>query len=148
MKHVKILLVGLLLAGLVSYQSPYDSAAPAPRTVAEIVDSTMHTDSVIKVAVKTTAETIAPKDTTVGPVKLRTWILNAVETLLLILPGIQLILKRIPTANSIKIQGWVGAVLDFLTFFQPDKSTQIKPSAPPPVQNGVEKPSLKDLQNH
>jgi hypothetical protein len=147
MNKVKILIVCLMAGALFSFQSPYDSATKE-KTVAQIVDSTAHTDSVIKVAVQTTAETVAPKDTTVGPVKLRTWILNAIEALMLILPGVQLVLKRIPTPTSIKIQGILGKVLDILTFFQPDKSTQVRPSAPPPVQNGIEPARLSDLANH
>lgn len=44
-----------------------------------------------------------------------------VVAVLVILPSIQFVLKRIPTAGSVKIQGILGKVLDFLTFFQKDK---------------------------
>ncbi len=40
-----------------------------------------------------------------------------------ILPLAQFLLKRIPTEESVKIQGWLGKILDLLTFFQKDKST-------------------------
>jgi hypothetical protein len=43
-----------------------------------------------------------------------------------LLPLVQLILKRIPTERSIKIQGYLGKMLDILTWFQKDV---IKPTA-------------------
>lgn len=106
------------------------------------------TDSTIKAKVDSSISVAAPSDTKVGPVKLPTWLLSVITTIIAVLPLIQFILKRIPTVNSIKIQGWLGMILDALTFFQKDKSTTVSPSAPPPVQNGIEKPALRDLANH
>lgn len=53
---------------------------------------------------------------------LPTWI-EWILTLLVVfvLPMLQFILKRIPTEESIKIKGWIGKILDALTFFQKDK---------------------------
>ncbi|HEY4288281.1 MAG TPA: hypothetical protein VGN00_14350 [Puia sp.] len=152
MKKVKIVHVALVAGALFSFQSPMGDSVQADqvtqRTVESYADSVHNTDSVIKVAVQTTAETIAPADTTVGPFKLPTWLLTLLTAISAGATFAQWLLKRIPTDVSIKIPGWVGVVLDALTFWQPDKSTAVRPTAPPPVQNGVEKPALKDLQNH
>lgn len=145
----KLILAALLVMGCMSFQQPdtnlvtsgFDSKITS-------ITVTQHSDSVIAQKVDSTAQTIAPSDTTVGPIKLPTWLLSFIASVLAVLPAVQLVLKRIPTPTSIKIQGWLGIVLDFFTFFQPDKSTAVKPSAPPPVQNGVEKPAMKDLVNH
>lgn len=105
-------------------------------------------DSAVKAHVDSAVSVAAPSDTKVGPIKLPTWLLTLIGGIPTFLIFAQFILKRIPTANSIKIQGWLGIVLDAVTFFQKDKSTTVSPSAPPPVQNGIEKPTLRDLANH
>ena len=132
----KLILAAILIISCMSFQS-HDSAVLI-----------QHSDSVITQKVDSTAQTIAPSNSTVGPLKLPTWLLSFIASIMAILPAVQFVLKRIPTPTSIKINNWLGVILDFFTFFQPDKSTTIKPSAPPPVQNGVEKPALRDLANH
>lgn len=106
------------------------------------------TDSTIRAKVDSSISVAAPSDTKVGPIKLPTWLLSLLGAIPTFLIFAQFILKRIPTANSVKIQGWLGIVLDAITWFQKDKSTTVSPSAPPPVQNGIEKPALRDLANH
>lgn len=52
-----------------------------------------------------------------------TWVSTLLSILAIVLPTVQLVLKRIPTPTSVKIGGIVGKILDILTFFQPDKKT-------------------------
>lgn len=40
--------------------------------------------------------------------------------LVMILPGVQYILKKIPTTQSVKIGGFLGTVLNWATWFQDD----------------------------
>lgn len=152
----KLIFIGytVLLTAVVSAQ---DSVKPSTRNLffpsysdsnASVVYEGFISDSVIKSKVDSAVTVAAPSDTKVGPVKLPTWVLSFITAFLAAWPLVQFILKRIPTANSIKIQGVLGSVLDALTFFQPDKSINIRPTAPPPVQNGVEAPTMKDLSNH
>jgi hypothetical protein len=92
-------------------------------------DTTSVTNPVIKVdsakgqiiAVDSTSIT-NPLPTTIFGVKVPGWAQTFLIALLTLLPAIQLVLKRIPTAYSVKIGGVLGKVLDFLTFFQKDKS--------------------------
>lgn len=65
---------------------------------------------------------IIPADNIDG-IPIPAWLQTIVIALATLLPAVQLVLKRIPTAYSVKIGGWVGKVLDALTFFQKDKST-------------------------
>ncbi|MBA4196579.1 MAG: hypothetical protein C0459_03395 [Chitinophaga sp.] len=48
------------------------------------------------------------------------WVTTMIECLVVVLPAVQFILKKIPTPASVKIGGVLGKVLDFLTFFQKD----------------------------
>lgn len=52
-----------------------------------------------------------------------TWVSTVLSIAVIVLPTIQVVLKRIPTATSVKIGGVIGKILDFVTFFQPDKKT-------------------------
>lgn len=78
----------------------------------------------------------------------QTWLTAFCFCIGVTLSGVQFMLKRIPTATSVKIGGPVGAFLDFVTFFQRDKSNVIKNTAPPPVQNGIQPPTLSDFKDH
>ena len=48
------------------------------------------------------------------------WAQTIFFALITVLPAIQLVLKRIPTTASVKIGGFLGKILDILTFFQKD----------------------------
>ena len=50
------------------------------------------------------------------------WVETIFFSVLTLLPAIQVVLKRIPTASSVRITGIIGKALDLLTFFQPDKN--------------------------
>lgn len=45
-------------------------------------------------------------------------------SLMIVLPAVQVVLKRIPTDFSVKIGGVLGKILDILTFFQKDKTAR------------------------
>lgn len=90
---------------------------------------------------------IIPADN-IGGVPVPAWLQTIIIALGTILPAVQLVLKRIPTAQSVRITGVVGKILDVMTFFQKDKGTTISSTAPPAVQNGAKTPASKDLQNH
>ena len=51
------------------------------------------------------------------------WLSTALSIAAIVLPTIQVVLKRIPTPTSVKIGGIIGKILDFVTFFQKDKKT-------------------------
>lgn len=97
---------------------PVDTAVKVTTVVKEIqsTDSlTLKTSD--STAVKVPSSTItAPSSLTVGGVKLPAWLWSVITTFLTLLPGIQLILKRTPSAAP--IAGIVGKVLNFLTWFQ------------------------------
>lgn len=69
----------------------------------------------------TPAGPIIPSDNIAG-VPVPQWLQIVVIILATVLPLVQWILKRIPTAESVKIGGWIGKILDIVTFFQKDKA--------------------------
>ena len=50
-----------------------------------------------------------------------TWLQTLISFIIVVAPAIQFVLKRVPTPYSVKIGGWLGKLLDIVTFFQPDK---------------------------
>lgn len=98
----------------------------APPTYSQNPDSILQThDSVVlstpdsgKVTIPTTAIT-APADYTIFGIKLPSWanlIITVLLAIMALLPGIQLVLKKIPGAEP--IDGVLGKILDALTWFQ------------------------------
>lgn len=69
---------------------------------------------------------IAPSTVTIFGIKMPLWLGIAVIALMIVLPGVQLILKKIPSAAP--IEGFVGAILNFFTAFQ--KNIVITPIPP------------------
>lgn len=52
-----------------------------------------------------------------------TFVASLVGSVIPILTAVQFVLKAIPTANSVTINGWLGAVLSWFTAFQKDVLT-------------------------
>lgn len=86
-----------------------------------VVDSALHdakVDSTIRIIANDANHMID-----LWGVKIPNLVTTILAVLLVVLPMVQLILKRIPTPISVKIGGVVGKVLDFLTIFQPDNKS-------------------------
>ncbi len=57
-----------------------------------------------------------------GIAAIPTWLQTLLISILTLLPSMQYVLKRVPTNESVKIQGIIGKILDILTFFQKDRN--------------------------
>lgn len=137
----KILLIGLALSAFLFLSPPSFSQTPGlPDTtqIAPIVKvdpvqpPTLKHDSVVLSTIDSVVATIpiqqiiAPSTVTIFGIKMPLWLGIAIIALMLILPGVQLILKKIPSAAP--IEGVIGAILNFFTIFQ--KNIVITPTPP------------------
>lgn len=105
---------------------PKDSIKAVVTTVASSVQAdsvTVKTSDTTAVKVPSTTIT-APSNLTFFGVTLPAWLLTIITSILTILPGIQLVLKR--TAGAAPIAGVVGKILNFLTAFQ-ENVVQVPP---------------------
>jgi hypothetical protein len=58
--------------------------------------------------------------TIISSINFPTWVPITIVSIIALLSAVQYILKKIPTPESVKIQGVIGAMLDLFTFFQKD----------------------------
>jgi hypothetical protein len=113
---------GITTVGTIGTPNQIDTSALVTKTnAATVVDSTLHdakVDSTIRVIA-----TDATHMLDLWGVKIPNIITTIIAILVVVLPMVQLILKRIPSPVSVKIGGIVGKVLDLLTWFQPDNKS-------------------------
>lgn len=111
MKKVSLSIVfitAILLSVLAIRAQTANDSAGAPAVV----------DTATRAAVA--QEVTAQTTTTIDGVTIPQPVQSLFISVLAMLPMLQLILKRIPTTSSVKICGWVGKILDFLTAWQSD----------------------------
>ncbi len=68
-----------------------------------------------------TTPVMSAEDLIPGVITIPTWLQTLISFIVVAAPAIQFVLKRTPTPYSVKIGGWLGKLLDIITFFQPDK---------------------------
>lgn len=124
-------LIAVVSVLCLSFQAPPDSSTQKA-TTAFVKADTASAGPVLIVG----TDTIKIKDTVtipaVGPIipsnnidgiPIPPWLQIVVMILGMSLPAVQAILKVIPTPYSVRIGGWIGKILDGLTFFIKDKSS-------------------------
>jgi hypothetical protein len=103
-----IFIAAILFSGLIIRAQVINDSAGAPIPV----------DSAVKASDSTQIHNATT--TTIDGIPIPQPLQTAAVALLTLLPAIQLTLKRIPTPYSVKICGWLGKILDALTWFQKD----------------------------
>lgn len=135
-----IAMAAMLFASVMFYSPPIhaqDTTAP-PTVSAPVVTppSQLGKDTVILKTIDSVLTTIpisqitAPSTVTIFGIKMPMWAGIAIIALMIVLPAVQLVLKKIPSAAP--IEGAIGAILNIFTIFQknitvapipPDKTT-------------------------
>lgn len=70
----------------------------------------------------------AEGEPTTAPTNIFMWIGVGAAVIITLLSAVQIILKKIPTEKSIKLNGIVGKIIDILTFLVPDDTVEEKKS--------------------
>lgn len=129
-------MTAMLFASVLFYSPPIyaqDSPVTAPIVKVDPVQPpTLKHDSVVLSTIDSVVATlpiqqiIAPSTVTIFGIKMPLWLGIAIIALMVVLPAVQLVLKKIPSAAP--IEGVIGAILNIFTIFQ--KNITITPIPP------------------